>query len=990
MQNGGQLLVQSLVALGATRAFGVPGESYLAVLDALHDTGGQLDFTLCRNEGGAAFMAAAWGKLTGSPGICMVTRGPGVTNASIGIHTAMQDSAPMIIFVGQVGTDLQGREAFQEIDYRAVFGTMAKWAVEITHVDRIPEILSRAWMTALSGRPGPVVIALPEDMLTTLTATPPLTHAATIREPSPDAATLDDALALLRAAQRPLILLGGCNWTDAGRQAMQAFAEASDIPVLAAFRFQDRFDNHSAVYAGEAGVGMPPHVRKLILEADTILALNIRFGEMTTDAYTLLDVPVPKQRLIHIHPSDREIGKIYQPTLGIQAGPNAFAAALRPISGPWGTWRENARAGYEASFDAPAQPSPVDMVAVTAHLREVLPDDVILTNGAGNFTVWPNKFFKFGPKARLLAPQSGAMGYGLPAAIAAKVAHPGSHSRLLCGGRRFSDELPGTWHRHAGGRAAHRVDPEQRHLWHHPRASGTQLPRPRVGHRSGQPRFQRACPCLWLSRRTGRDHRRLPRRLCPRAGIENRGGAGSEHLGRGDHPTSDPVADARQRPCGKGKTVMPADPARPPVRLGADIGGTFTDIVLEVGDRLYSTKILTDYTAPEQPILDGITLLLAEAGLSPADLDIVIHGTTLATNALIERRGARTAFVTTEGFRDVVEMRTENRFDQYDLNLRLPLPLVPREDRFPVAGRIGAEGQELAPLDEAALEALADHIAKGDYGAVAIGFIHSYMNPAHERRARDIIAARVDLPISISAEVSPQMREFERFNTVCANAYVRPQMADYLKRLQIRLAETGATCPVYMIHSGGGLIDVDTAAEFPVRLVESGPAGGAIFAADIARRFGLDRVVSYDMGGTTAKICLIEDFAPKTARSFEVARTTRFAKGSGMPISIPVIEMIEIGAGGGSHRLGRQHGPHPDRPGIRRIGTRPRLLSTRWRAARHYGCRSGVGQDRPRQFRRRRNPPVTPRRRGRHRAGSGQPPVTRHRSRRLWHLRGGR
>ncbi len=442
MQNGGQLLVQTLVALGATRAFGVPGESYLAVLDALHDTGGQLDFTLCRNEGGAAFMAAAWGKLTGSPGICMVTRGPGVTNASIGIHTAMQDSAPMIIFVGQVGTDLQGREAFQEIDYRAVFGTMAKWAVEITHVDRIPEILSRAWMTALSGRPGPVVIALPEDMLTTLTATPPLTHAATIREPSPDAATMTDTLALLRAAQRPLILLGGCNWTDAGRQAMQAFAEASDIPVLAAFRFQDRFDNHSPVYAGEAGVGMPPHVRKLILEADTILALNIRFGEMTTDAYTLLDVPVPKQRLIHIHPSDREIGKIYQPTLGIQAGPNAFAAAMRPISGPWGTWRENARAGYEASFDAPAQPSPVDMVAVTAHLREVLPDDVILTNGAGNFTVWPNKFFKFGPKARLLAPQSGAMGYGLPAAIAAKVAHPDRTVVCFAGDGDFQMNCP--------------------------------------------------------------------------------------------------------------------------------------------------------------------------------------------------------------------------------------------------------------------------------------------------------------------------------------------------------------------------------------------------------------------------------------------------------------------------------------------------------------------------------------------------------------------
>ncbi|WP_068302761.1 hydantoinase/oxoprolinase family protein [Pararhodobacter sp. CCB-MM2] len=336
------------------------------------------------------------------------------------------------------------------------------------------------------------------------------------------------------------------------------------------------------------------------------------------------------------------------------------------------------------------------------------------------------------------------------------------------------------------------------------------------------------------------------------------------------------------------------------IRLGADIGGTFTDIVLDLNGTLFSTKVLTNYTAPEQAILDGIETVCGEAGIDPSALELVIHGTTLATNALIERRGAKTAFITTEGFRDVIEMRTESRFDQYDLNLKLPTPLVPREDRFPVAGRIGAEGQELLPLDEAALEALADRIAAGGYGAVAIGFLHSYMNPAHERRAREILSRKVSLPISISSDVSPQMREYERFNTVCANAYVRPQMEDSLARLQIRLAEMGATCPVFMIHSGGGLISLETAAEFPVRLVESGPAGGAIFAADVAKRFNLDKVVSYDMGGTTAKICLIEGFAPKTARSFEVARTTRFAKGSGMPISIPVIEMIEIGAGGGS------------------------------------------------------------------------------------------
>lgn len=336
------------------------------------------------------------------------------------------------------------------------------------------------------------------------------------------------------------------------------------------------------------------------------------------------------------------------------------------------------------------------------------------------------------------------------------------------------------------------------------------------------------------------------------------------------------------------------------IRLGADIGGTFTDIALDVRGEMFSTKVLTNYAAPEQAILDGIDAVIRDAGISAAEIGIIIHGTTLATNALIERRGAKTALVTTEGFRDVIEMRTENRFEQYDLNLQLPPPLIPREHRFTVKGRIGAEGQELQPLDDATLEVIADRIAAGNFGSVAIGFIHAYANPDHERRAREILSRKLTIPISISAEVSPQMREFERFNTVSANAYVRPQMADYLARLQTRLKDMGAECPVFMIHSGGGLISVETASEFPVRLVESGPAGGAIFAADIARRFGLEKVVSYDMGGTTAKICLIEDFAPRTARTFEVARTYRFSKGSGMPISIPVIEMIEIGAGGGS------------------------------------------------------------------------------------------
>lgn len=350
------------------------------------------------------------------------------------------------------------------------------------------------------------------------------------------------------------------------------------------------------------------------------------------------------------------------------------------------------------------------------------------------------------------------------------------------------------------------------------------------------------------------------------------------------------------------------------IRLGADIGGTFTDVALDVRGKLYSTKVLTDYAAPEQGILDAIAIVTADAGISLAEVDLIIHGTTLATNALIERRGAKTALVTTEGFRDVIEMRTENRFEQYDLNIKLPPPLIAREDRYTVKGRISAQGEELQPLDEEALVAIAREIQDKAYGAVAIGFIHAYMNDDHERRALAILSRHLDIPISLSAEVSPQMREFERFNTVCANAYVRPQMASYLTRLQVRLKEMGSTCPVYMIHSGGGLISIETAVQFPVRLIESGPAGGAIFAADIARRFDLNRVVSYDMGGTTAKICLIDGFQPQTARTFEVARTYRFCKGSGMPISIPVIEMIEIGAGGGSlawvDELGRiQVGP---------------------------------------------------------------------------------
>ena len=341
------------------------------------------------------------------------------------------------------------------------------------------------------------------------------------------------------------------------------------------------------------------------------------------------------------------------------------------------------------------------------------------------------------------------------------------------------------------------------------------------------------------------------------------------------------------------------------MRIGADVGGTFTDVVLETGAGMFSTKVLTTYDAPERGILDGVRSVVAEAGADLADLEAFIHGTTLATNALIGRTGARTALVTTAGFRDTIEMRTESRFEQYDLNLVLPAPLIERRDRHVLAERIGVDGRVLRPFAEAAARALVGHLADRPddeaYEAVAIGFIHAYVDGTHERLFRDLLLERLpDVAVSISSEVSPQMREFERFNTVCANAYVQPLMASYLRELDGQLQASGARCPVYLIHSGGGLMSVDSAVRFPVRLIESGPAGGAIFAADIAARHGLDSVLSYDMGGTTAKICLIEDHAPSTAKTFEVARTHRFTKGSGMPISIPVIEMIEIGAGGGS------------------------------------------------------------------------------------------
>ncbi len=339
----------------------------------------------------------------------------------------------------------------------------------------------------------------------------------------------------------------------------------------------------------------------------------------------------------------------------------------------------------------------------------------------------------------------------------------------------------------------------------------------------------------------------------------------------------------------------------PSTRLGVDIGGTFTDVVLEIGQQQFSAKVLTTYAAPEDAIIEGMQQVCAKAAIEPAQIQQIIHGTTLATNALIERRGAKTALITTEGFRDVIEMRSESRFEQYDLNLVLPEPLLPRQQRYTVSERVSAKGEVLVALQREQVERLAEQIVMAGYESVAIGLMHSYLNSQHEITIREVLLEKMPgLSVSISSEVSPQMREYERFNTVVANAYIKPMMESYLGRLGAQLKAEGADCPIFLMHSGGGIISIESAAQFPVRLVESGPAGGAVFAAHIAARYGLDKVLSFDMGGTTAKICLIKNQTPKTSRVFEVARTYRFKKGSGMPISIPVIDMVEIGAGGGS------------------------------------------------------------------------------------------
>ncbi|MDN4036229.1 thiamine pyrophosphate-binding protein [Massilia sp. YIM B02443] len=428
-RSGGQILVDALHVHGVDTAFGVPGESYLDVLDALHDS--QIRFVINRQEGGAAFMAEAYGKLTGKPGICFVTRGPGATNASIGVHTAYQDSTPMILFIGQVGNDFVDREAFQEIDYRRMYGQMAKWVAQIDRADRIPEYLARAFQVATSGRPGPVVLALPEDMLVA-TAEVADTRAY---QPNHGAPTLDQIArlrAMLAESQRPLVLLGGGTWNAQACADLQRFAEANRLPVGCTFRFQDLLDNDHPHYVGDVGIGINPKLAARVKEADLVIAIGPRLGEMTTGGYSLLASPVPRQRLVHIHPDPEELGSVYQAELMVASGMAqacAMLADMEPVdAGAWQGSVEQARAELAAWQERPPVfkdgNAPLDLYQVVQDLMAALPRDAIITNGAGNYASWAHRFYRYGAMRTQLAPTSGAMGYAVPAGVAAKIVDP--------------------------------------------------------------------------------------------------------------------------------------------------------------------------------------------------------------------------------------------------------------------------------------------------------------------------------------------------------------------------------------------------------------------------------------------------------------------------------------------------------------------------------------------------------------------------------------
>ncbi|WP_119291960.1 thiamine pyrophosphate-binding protein [Azohydromonas sediminis] len=430
----GHALVEALVAQGVDTAFGVPGESYLAVLDGFHEHRERIRFVACRHEGGAAFMAETQGKLTGRPGVCFVTRGPGATNAAIGVHTAFQDSTPMVLFVGQVASDQRDREAFQEVDYRQMFGPgtlgLAKWAAEVHSAERLPEYVARAFHTALQGRPGPVVLALPEDMLTATT-----TAAVLPRVEPAQAWPAPGALRALRerllAAQRPFMIVGGSGWTAESAQALQRFAANWQLPVGCAFRFQDTFDNRHPQYAGDVGIGIGPALAQRIRDADLVLAVGARLGEMTTGGYTLLEAPRPAQTLVHLHPGAEELGRVYAADLLLQCSLAQAGKALETLAAPptlpWRAWTEAAAA--DAARNREHTPvEPLDLAVVVKTIERLAPEDTVYTNGAGNYSGWLHRFLRYRGLQHhgrtQLAPTSGAMGYGLPAAVAASLLQP--------------------------------------------------------------------------------------------------------------------------------------------------------------------------------------------------------------------------------------------------------------------------------------------------------------------------------------------------------------------------------------------------------------------------------------------------------------------------------------------------------------------------------------------------------------------------------------
>lgn len=426
-RTGGQILIDALIANGTDTVFGVPGESYLEALDAIYDRQNAIRFITCRQEGGAAYMADGWANVTGRPGVAFVTRGPGVTNASIGLHTAFQGSTPMVLLIGQIPRNQMEREAFQEIDYRKMLGPITKWVAQIDQAERIPEFINRAFSVAMNGRPGPVALALPEDMLRDLSQVEDLPAAAKVKS-HPGSADIDQVGEMLSEAKRPLIIMGGSNWDDSGRQAIEAFAARNQIPVCTGFRRQSSFNNAHPTYIGNLGFGSFPQLLDYVSSSDLVIGLGSRLADATVRKYSLLEAPNPKQKLVHVLPAPEELGRVLTPDLAICCDVNLFAQMATEritISDP--VWAGTAKAltdGLQNSLKLGPQSSPVDMGVIMEYLRETLPADVIFTNGAGNYADWPNKMYSFRNARTLLAPVSGAMGYGLPSAIAAKLAHP--------------------------------------------------------------------------------------------------------------------------------------------------------------------------------------------------------------------------------------------------------------------------------------------------------------------------------------------------------------------------------------------------------------------------------------------------------------------------------------------------------------------------------------------------------------------------------------